>query len=122
MDEMARQKHDQEIRKSKVRVWVTYIMTAAYALAALGLIAWLMQQGQDGTGDRSFFGRGLHERLHHRVLVRIARLGPDPRQEPIVSKGAPPQPRHRPSKEAKRHRASRDGGSRSPCRSGGRDS
>ena len=35
-------KHEHEIRKSKVRVWVTYIMTATYAVAAIGLIAWLM--------------------------------------------------------------------------------
>ena len=31
-----------DIRKSKVRVYVTYSMTAAYILAALGLISWLM--------------------------------------------------------------------------------
>lgn len=42
MDEIDRQKHEQEIRKSKVRVRVTYIMTVAYALAALGLMTWLM--------------------------------------------------------------------------------
>lgn len=42
MDDMAKLKHEQEIRKSKVRVWVTYIMTAAYAVAAIGLIGWLM--------------------------------------------------------------------------------
>ena len=35
-------KHEQEIRKSKVRVWVTYIMTLAYAMAAIGLVGWLM--------------------------------------------------------------------------------
>ena len=35
-------KHEQEIRKSKVRVWVTYIMTLAYAVAAIGLVGWLM--------------------------------------------------------------------------------
>ncbi len=35
-------KHEQEIRKSRVRVWVTYIMTLAYAMAAIGLVGWLM--------------------------------------------------------------------------------
>lgn len=41
--------HDQDqrlndIRKSKVRVHVTYAMTGAYITGALGLIAWLMSQ------------------------------------------------------------------------------
>ncbi|WP_419166803.1 hypothetical protein [Candidatus Palauibacter sp.] len=44
MDDIKKQKHEQEIRKSKVRVWVTYAMTLAYAIAALGLIGWLMVQ------------------------------------------------------------------------------
>lgn len=35
-------REDQEIRKSKVRVVVTYLMSGAYALAALGTIAWLL--------------------------------------------------------------------------------
>ena len=30
-----------DIRKSKVRVYVTYAMTSAYVVAALGLISWL---------------------------------------------------------------------------------
>ncbi len=42
MSEIWRLRHEQEIRKSKVRVWVTYVMTAAYAVAALGLVGWLM--------------------------------------------------------------------------------
>ena len=42
MSEVQRLRHEQEIRKSKVRVWVTYVMTAAYAVAALGLVGWLM--------------------------------------------------------------------------------
>lgn len=42
VDEIARQRHEQEISKSRVRVWVTYTMTAAYAVAALGLMTWLM--------------------------------------------------------------------------------
>ena len=33
-----------DIRKSKVRVRVTYMMTVAYIVGALGLIAWLMYQ------------------------------------------------------------------------------
>ena len=33
-----------DIRKSKVRVYVTYAMTTAYIVGALGLIAWLMWQ------------------------------------------------------------------------------
>ena len=33
-----------DIRKSKVRVYVTYAMTSAYIVAALGLISWLMWQ------------------------------------------------------------------------------
>ena len=42
MEDVERMKHEQEIRKSRVRVWVTYIMTFAYAIAAVVLIAWLM--------------------------------------------------------------------------------
>ena len=42
MDEIDRQKLEQEIRKSRVRVVVTYIMTVAYAVAGAGLVAWLM--------------------------------------------------------------------------------
>ena len=42
MSDIQRLQHEQEIRKSRVRVWVTYVMTAAYAVAALGLVAWLM--------------------------------------------------------------------------------
>lgn len=34
------------IRKSNVRVFVTYAMTLAYILAALGLIGWLMWQSK----------------------------------------------------------------------------
>ena len=33
---------EQEIRKSRVRVWVTYLMSVTYAVTAPGLIAWLM--------------------------------------------------------------------------------
>ena len=42
MSDIQRMQHEQEIRKSRVRVWVTYVMTVAYAVAALGLVAWLM--------------------------------------------------------------------------------
>ena len=44
MDDVTRQKHKQEITKSRVRVLVTYAMTLAYAIAAVGLIGWLMVQ------------------------------------------------------------------------------
>ena len=46
MDDLKVRKHKQEISKSRVRVYVTYIMTATYAVAALTLIVWLM------LGDR----------------------------------------------------------------------
>lgn len=35
-------REDLEIRKSKVRVVVTYLMSGAYVLAALGTIGWLL--------------------------------------------------------------------------------
>lgn len=35
-----------DIRKSKVRIYVTYAMTGAYIVAALGLIFWLMWQSK----------------------------------------------------------------------------
>ena len=37
---------EQEIKKSKVRVWVTYLMSITYALTAVGLIGWLMYDDQ----------------------------------------------------------------------------
>lgn len=43
VDEIAKKRHEQDIRKSNVRVRVTYIMTVAYAIGALGLMAWLMR-------------------------------------------------------------------------------
>ena len=46
MDEMTKQRHEQDINKSKVRVRVTYGMSASYILASLGLIAWLMFLGK----------------------------------------------------------------------------
>ena len=42
MNEMSDTEKKQQIRKSQVRVVVTYFMTAAYVVAAIGLIAWLM--------------------------------------------------------------------------------
>ena len=36
----------QKISKSKVRVRVTYLMSGAYAVGALGLIGWLMASGK----------------------------------------------------------------------------
>ena len=40
-DELNAEKQ-QHIRKSQVRVVVTYFMTAAYVLTSIGLIGWLM--------------------------------------------------------------------------------
>ena len=42
MNEMSDTEKKQQIRKSQVRVVVTYFMTTAYVVAAIGLIAWLM--------------------------------------------------------------------------------
>lgn len=44
MTDMEQESRTHDIRKSKVRVYVTYSMTAAYIVAALGLIFWLMLQ------------------------------------------------------------------------------
>lgn len=57
MDEAATTpKERQEISKSRVRVWVTYIMTGTYALAALGLIGWLMLAGKTELAIGVFSG------------------------------------------------------------------
>ena len=56
MEDIEKLKHEHEIRKSKVRVWVTYIMTAAYAVAAIGLIAWLMLVDQTDLAIGVFSG------------------------------------------------------------------
>ena len=42
MNETSDAEKKQQLRKSQVRVVVTYSMTGAYVIAALGLIAWLM--------------------------------------------------------------------------------
>ena len=42
MSDMIREKHQQEISKSRVRVRITYLMGGSYAFASIGLIAWLM--------------------------------------------------------------------------------
>ena len=42
MNETSEAETKQQIRKSQVRVVVTYFMTAAYVVTAIGLIAWLM--------------------------------------------------------------------------------
>jgi len=39
-----------------VRVWVTYIMTVAYAIAAIGLVTWLMFAGQTDLAIGVFSG------------------------------------------------------------------
>ena len=56
MDEMAKQQHEQEIRKSLVRVHVTYLMSGAYALASLGLMAWLLFRGNNELAIGVFSG------------------------------------------------------------------
>lgn len=45
MGEMIREKHQQEISKSRVRVRITYLMGGSYAFASIGLIGWLMFSG-----------------------------------------------------------------------------
>ena len=42
MNETLDAEKKQQIRKSQVRVVVTYFMTTAYVVTAIGLIAWLM--------------------------------------------------------------------------------
>ena len=42
MNEPLEAETKQQIRKSQVRVVVTYFMTAAYVVTSIGLIAWLM--------------------------------------------------------------------------------
>ena len=42
MNEHSDAEKKQQIRKSQVRVVVTYFMTGAYVITAIGLIAWLM--------------------------------------------------------------------------------
>ena len=44
MSDALDQQRMHDIRKSKVRIYVTYAMTTAYIVAALGLISWLMWQ------------------------------------------------------------------------------
>ena len=56
MDEMTRQQHEQEMRKSRVRVWVTYTMTATYALASLYLIVWLLRTDKTDLAIGVFSG------------------------------------------------------------------
>lgn len=46
----------QKIRKSKVRVRVTYLMSVTYAVGALGLIAWLMATGSTDLALGVFSG------------------------------------------------------------------
>ena len=42
MNETSEAETKQQIRKSQVRVVVTYFMTAAYVITSIGLITWLM--------------------------------------------------------------------------------
>ena len=46
----------QEIRKSKVRVRVTYLMSITYAVTAVGLIAWLMYKDENELALGIFSG------------------------------------------------------------------
>ena len=73
MNEMSDTEKKQQIRKSQVRVVVTYFMTGAYVTTAIGLIAWLMWLDKSELGDWRLLGRRLHHRDNHRVLVRVAR-------------------------------------------------
>lgn len=56
MTNMEHESRVHDIRKSKVRVYVTYSMTAAYVIAALGLIAWLMWQQKTDLAMGIFSG------------------------------------------------------------------
>ena len=56
MTNMEEESRTHDIRKSKVRVYVTYSMTAAYIAAALGLIAWLMWQQKTDLAMGIFSG------------------------------------------------------------------
>ena len=47
---------ENELRKSRVRVRVTYGMSAAYGLGALGLITWLMWRGETDQAIAVFSG------------------------------------------------------------------
>lgn len=69
MDDMSNRMQAQEIRKSNVRVGVTYTMTVAYAIAGLGLDHMAHVGGQDRTRDRRVFGARVHESDDRRVLV-----------------------------------------------------
>lgn len=55
-DNLAKEKHAQEIRKSQVRVWVTYIMTCTYAVAAVILVGRLMWQDKTDLAIAVFSG------------------------------------------------------------------
>ena len=47
---------ENELRKSRVRVRVTYGMSTAYGLGALGLITWLMWRGETDQAIAVFSG------------------------------------------------------------------
>lgn len=47
---------ENDLRKSRVRVRVTYGMSAAYGLGALGLITWLMWMGETEQAIAVFSG------------------------------------------------------------------
>lgn len=55
-DSLQQDQRIQDIRKSKVRVCVTYGMTGAYIVGALGLITWLMWQEETELAIGIFSG------------------------------------------------------------------
>ena len=55
-DPLQQDQRVQDIRKSKVRVYVTYGMTGAYIVGALGLITWLMWQEETELAIGIFSG------------------------------------------------------------------
>ena len=63
-----------DIRKSKVRICVTYAMTAAYIVAALGLIFWLMWQQKTDLATGDLFRRRVYDLSDHGLLVRVQRI------------------------------------------------
>ena len=72
MSDMTREKHQQEISKSRVRVRITYLMGGSYAFASIGLnrLADVLQQ--HGTGAWRLFRPCLDKCDDHRLLVRLS--------------------------------------------------
>ena len=47
---------DQERKRSNVRIYVTYCVTAGYTVTAVGLVAWLMWKGRSDLALGVFSG------------------------------------------------------------------